>query len=129
MRPTKFKEEYCKQLIEHMSLGYSFESFAGKIDVDRDTLYEWKKVHESFSDAFRKGKAKMLLKDEQTLNLGLDNTIKVNHALMTLKMMNCHKWSSRSEVTEKRTKDMSEEELLKEAKELIAKAESKNNQE
>jgi transposase-like protein len=120
-RPSSYKPEYCEELEAHMAIGYSFESFAGKIGVDRDTLYEWRKVHQDFSDAFKRGKMKMLYKDEQTLNMGIDNTIKVNHALMTLKMMNCHKWSSKTEVTEKPLKDKSKEELLKEAEEIIAK--------
>ena len=124
--PSKYNPSYCQELIDHMSTGYSFESFAGKIGVDRDTIYEWRKVHPAFSDAFRCGQSKMLYKDETTLNMGIDNTIKVNHALMTLKMMNCHKWAAKSEVTDRSIKSMSEEELLAEAEEIIARKKAKN---
>lgn len=40
-------------LIEHMSKGLSFESFGAVINVDRDTVFEWVKVHKDFSDAKR----------------------------------------------------------------------------
>jgi hypothetical protein len=61
-RPTKYKPEYCQQLIEHMSQGLSFETFAAVIDVNDDTLYEWAKVHPEFSDAKKRafGKCKIL---------------------------------------------------------------------
>lgn len=49
-RPTLYKPEYCEMLLEHMEQGFSLESFAGKVRVSRDTLYEWIKVHKEFSD-------------------------------------------------------------------------------
>ena len=54
-RRTKYKEEYCQQLLAHMRKGYSFESFAAVIDCHRDSLYEWTKKHPNFSDAHKKG--------------------------------------------------------------------------
>lgn len=65
--PTKYKEEFCDKLIEHMKQGYSFESFAAIVDVDRDTLYEWAKVHPIFSDAKKRAQMQGLLYDEQLL--------------------------------------------------------------
>jgi len=58
-----------------MAKGLSFESFAGLIDVHIDTLYEWAKVHQSFSEAKKRGTAKSLLKFEATglANLGNKN--------------------------------------------------------
>jgi hypothetical protein len=52
-RPTKYKKEYCQDLIDFMSQGYSFEAFAGKILVAKDTLNEWCDVHPEFSAAKR----------------------------------------------------------------------------
>ena len=54
-RPTKYKEEYCEKLMEHMKQGFSFESFGAIIGVHRDTLYEWELHHSEFSDSKKKG--------------------------------------------------------------------------
>lgn len=50
-RPTDYKQEYCQQLISHMSAGYSYETFAAKIGVRRSTLYLWEKSHPEWVDA------------------------------------------------------------------------------
>lgn len=54
-RPSKYDVKFCQQLIDHMAQGYSFESFAGLCEVDRDTLYQWLKTNEEFSDAKKIG--------------------------------------------------------------------------
>lgn len=54
-RPSKYKTEYCTQLIEHMRGLNTFETFAADIGVNRDTLYQWCKEHEEFSDAKKTG--------------------------------------------------------------------------
>lgn len=50
-RPSKYKPEYCDQLIEHMKEGLSYDSFAGLIRVNDDTLREWEKKHSEFAAA------------------------------------------------------------------------------
>jgi len=50
-RPTKYLPEYCDMIIEHCSEGYSFDSFAGKIGINQDTLYNWCKLFPEFSVA------------------------------------------------------------------------------
>ncbi len=50
-RPSKYKAKYCRQLIEHMRDGNSFTSFASKIGVHVDTLYEWCEKYSEFSEA------------------------------------------------------------------------------
>jgi hypothetical protein len=54
-RISKYKKEYCEQLVEHMRGGLSFESFGAEVHVHRDTLYEWAKQHKDFSDAKKDG--------------------------------------------------------------------------
>ena len=54
-RPTKFKKEYCQLLIDHMEQGFSFESFAGKVFVAKQTLYDWLDASSDFLDAKAKG--------------------------------------------------------------------------
>ena len=60
-RPSKYKPEYCEALVEHMKTGLSFESFAGLVAVNQDTLHEWKKKHPEFSEAQKNGSALSLL--------------------------------------------------------------------
>lgn len=54
-RPTDYKPEYCQMLIDHMAEGFSFESFAAVVKVNRDTLYNWVSIHPDFSDAKKAG--------------------------------------------------------------------------
>lgn len=58
-RPTKYRPEFCELLIQHMSKGLSFESFAGhpSVRVARSNIYEWRDKHPNFQDAFKKGSA------------------------------------------------------------------------
>lgn len=60
-RPTTYDEKYCEMLVEHMAKGFSFESFASVTDTCKDTLYEWVKVHEEFSDAKKRATEKCRL--------------------------------------------------------------------
>ena len=60
-RPSKYKPEYCEQLIEHCKQGLSFEAFAGSIPVHKDTIYEWAKKYPEFDEAKRTGAALSLL--------------------------------------------------------------------
>jgi hypothetical protein len=59
-RPSKYDPGFCDLLFEHMQSGHSFESFASQVGVDRDTIYEWAKVHPNFSDAKKQGREAQL---------------------------------------------------------------------
>lgn len=50
--PTKYKSQYCEQLIAHMTKGLSFESFAGLISVARQTVYNWRTSQKEFDQAY-----------------------------------------------------------------------------
>lgn len=56
-RPSKYNPAYCDLVIEDARLGFSLSAFAGGIDVDRDTITEWRKVHPEFDVACRTAKA------------------------------------------------------------------------
>lgn len=73
-RPSKYKPEFCEQLIQHMSEGLSFESFAAIAKVNLDTLYEWAKVHEEFSEAKKEAFANCQLYWESQGIAGLYST-------------------------------------------------------
>lgn len=91
-RPSSYKPEYCQTLIEHMASGLSFESFAGKIGVDRDTLYEWTKVHPEFSDAKKKGTEACLFWWEQQGVFGLYSETTREGRSVTTRSMNAAVW-------------------------------------
>jgi len=54
-RPSKYDPKYCELLIEHMSEGLSFETFAVTIGVVVSTTYDWARDHKEFSEAKRYG--------------------------------------------------------------------------
>lgn len=54
-RPTKYKPEYCEMVIEHMSEGFSVESFAALVDTHKQTIYNWMQEHPEFLDAIKIG--------------------------------------------------------------------------
>lgn len=64
-RPSPYDAAFCAQLVAHMGGGLSFESFAGKVGVSVNTLYEWAKRHKPFREAKGEGNAKSLLWWEQ----------------------------------------------------------------
>lgn len=79
-RPTKYKKLYCKSIVDYFDkpLTYkdeetryykgepytvartlvsdlpTFESFASSIGVTMSTMWEWKQVHEEFSNAYQR---------------------------------------------------------------------------
>jgi hypothetical protein len=55
-RPTKYRPEYDEQARKLCLLKYTDKQLADFFEVNVDTLYEWKKVHSSFSEAIKKGK-------------------------------------------------------------------------
>ena len=54
-RPTKYKREYCENVIALMREGDSIAVVASHLGIAKSTLYEWMKVHEEFSDAIKEG--------------------------------------------------------------------------
>jgi len=115
-RPTKYKEEYDQMLIDHMEEGFTFESFAGVVSVDRDTLYHWCTLHPNFSDAKKIGRNKQLFTDEKLLKALSNGAITGSTSAHIFKMKNCHKWVDKHEVA---IKDISDEELLNELKDVL----------
>lgn len=55
-RPTKYKEEYAKQVYKLCLLGMTDAELAKFFEVNADTITEWKKVHEEFSVSIREGR-------------------------------------------------------------------------
>ncbi|HEX3029654.1 MAG TPA: hypothetical protein VHT34_10215 [Clostridia bacterium] len=83
---SKYHKKYCKLLIEHCSEGLSFSSFASRINVCRDCLYDWEKKYPEFKTAKSIAKAKML---EYWERMGRDACIrKFNFGVWKFIMMN-----------------------------------------
>jgi hypothetical protein len=72
VKTTTYKPEYCQLLIDHMSEGYSFESFGAKISHGRQTIYDWVEAHEDFKKAKELAMDKALEYFEKRLMLGVD---------------------------------------------------------
>nr|BFD33776.1 hypothetical protein GTC16762_33950 [Pigmentibacter ruber] len=78
-QPTKYLPEYVEQVEAHMARGLSFESFGGKIKVDKVTLYNWCAVHPEFKAAKERGTEASRMKLElmllRTAKTGKGNVI------------------------------------------------------
>jgi hypothetical protein len=71
-RPTKYTEEYCQLLIDHMAEGLSFEAFAGKVSTTKKTLYNWCESYPDFLHAKEIGTEKCRIFWEE---LGRDHVV------------------------------------------------------
>lgn len=57
---VKYKPEYCDMLIDHMSEGYSFDSFVAISRVGLKTMYNWCKEYPEFAEAHQIGQGMAL---------------------------------------------------------------------
>lgn len=96
---TKYKPEYVEQVLIHMAKGFSFESFASKLDVDRSTLYKWCLAHSDFKEAKDIGveKSRYCLERNllRTAKTGKGNVIA---SLFMLKNRFPEEWRDRKEI-------------------------------
>lgn len=92
-RPSKYKKQYCFEIIEHMKTGLSLESFAGRIGVSRETIYEWERTRPEFSDACKKARAECQEFWEKVGLNGMTGKIKgFNAAVWIFNMKNRFGW-------------------------------------
>lgn len=76
-QPTKYRPEYCLDLVDHMALGHSIDSFPAvlwkkyKVMVRRETLYNWKGQFDEFFNTMDLGLASSLLFYENLGNQGM----------------------------------------------------------
>ena len=119
-RPSKFKEEYCKMLEDHMADGYTFASFAGTINVNIDTIHEWCKHHVNFSESKKAGRAKQLLVNEKTMRELANGKLRNGNVTAQIFIMkNCHGWRDRIENTNIDISKEDTDKLKAEAKKLL----------
>lgn len=56
-RPTKYKPEYCEEIIALGKQGKSIAQMAAHFDVDKASIYDWAANHEEFSTALARARA------------------------------------------------------------------------
>lgn len=106
-RPSKYKPEFCQQLIAHMAEGFSFESFAANIGTCRDVLYNWCKEYPDFLDAKKRGHDLSLKWWENIIRAGIVGKIKGFSASMAIfAMKNKHGWRDVQEIHEHSTQTL-----------------------
>ena len=54
-RPSKYNPAMCETVIESGKLGKTLVGMADDLDVNRETLNEWMKIHPEFSSAVKEG--------------------------------------------------------------------------
>ena len=103
-RPSKYKEEYCQQLLDYFSIEHfkengkgeefpMFIGFARSLKVNIDTLHEWRKVHPSFSEAYKTAKS---FQEHMLVNNSLLNRYNPYFAQFILK--NGHGYRDKQEI-------------------------------
>jgi hypothetical protein len=100
-RPTKYKKEYDKLIIEHMAQGFSNVSFAGTIGICKDTLYEWVKTQPSFSYSMNIGETKRLAYQEKIAQNLANGNFNGSAAMQIFIMKNLGKsvrWTDKTEL-------------------------------
>jgi len=121
-RPSKYKPEFPAQLLQHMSEGKSYETFAAHCKVAIDTLYEWEKVHFEFSEAKKAGVALSMAwwEDKMRENLTTFEGTKFNTTawIYTMKCRFPKYWGEKQEVShviedKREIKKLSDDELKK----------------
>jgi len=56
-RPSKYKPEFGPMLVDHLSKGFTINSFGGVINTCADTVYRWLLENKDFSESRRQGEA------------------------------------------------------------------------
>lgn len=56
-RPTKYRPEFCEDVIRLGREGYSKASMAWELDIDIATMWRWEKEHPEFHKAMKRARA------------------------------------------------------------------------
>ena len=60
-RPTKYTPDMDKKAEDYLAQGFSKFAVCGLLDITEDTLYQWIKKNERFSEAIKRGTSKSQL--------------------------------------------------------------------
>ena len=95
-RPTKYKPEMCKTVIDLMKDGASLDEVRGELDISKDTLYRWKEDYEDFSDSIKRGVRMSQAWWEKQGRISLRDR-DFNYTGWYMNMKNRFKWSDKKE--------------------------------
>jgi predicted DNA-binding protein YlxM (UPF0122 family) len=70
-RPSLYNPKFCETIMKCGQDGMSVAEMAKACGVAKDTIYQWVKAHEDFSDAFTRAKALSQSWWEEQARLGL----------------------------------------------------------
>ncbi|WP_370165747.1 terminase small subunit-like protein [Bradyrhizobium diazoefficiens] len=90
-RPSEYRPEYCRAVIDFMAQGYSLTAFAGSIRVARDTVYRWIREHTDFSDAVSRARPARVTALERKLLLARKGA-ETSAAVFALKNADPEEW-------------------------------------
>lgn len=125
MTLSLYKEEYCQMLIDHMSKGYSFESFAGTVSCTGRTLDNWVLRHPEFKEAKGIGLKKGLAFLEKLLFEAIkDKNMNYGPVIFALKTRFYKMYGDKSKL-DIQVQQKSIEQLLEEKKKEFVEAEFK----
>lgn len=99
-RPTIYKPEYGEQILELMESGLSLAAAAAAIDINRERVYDWEKVHEEFAHTIKLARTKRQLFLERRL-LTADQGPVVTSSIFALKNAAPDDWREKQEVENK----------------------------
>jgi hypothetical protein len=117
---TLYKPEYCQELIDFMSKGYSFEAFAAHVGVSCNCTYQWVKANPEFAEAKERAFEHSRLFWERCGIEGMFMEKGFNATVWIFNMKNRFGWRDAHKV-ELETKDadkMSKEEILAELEQI-----------
>lgn len=99
-RPTKYKPEYCDDIVEYMGKGHSLTSWCADHDVIKETAYNWMREHPDFLIAFKKAQALAQKHWENMLHLTAAGKLKGNLGAQIFWMKNRFRdeWKDRQDL-------------------------------
>ena len=102
-RPTKYDPAFVEEIDKYLSEATrdnmhlpKIESVAIRLNVNKDTLYEWAKLYPEFSDALSKV---MLYQGERLQDDGIYGGKEVNATIVKLLLQNNHGMKERTDQT------------------------------
>lgn len=87
-------------LIGHLASGLSYKSFAGMIEINATTLFDWEKKHVEFKEAKEIGMEQNLLFWEKLGIQGLTDK-KFNTVMWIFNMRNRHGWTNEPQMEDR----------------------------